>query len=376
MRFPGFEGEWEETPIRDLLDFQNGVNATADKYGSGIKYISVSDILNSSYITYDAIKGLVDIDNKTLNNFSVNYGDILFQRSSETQGDIGRSNVYLDCKTATFGGFVIRGKKIGEYNPVFFKHLLDTQAARKEITRLGAGAQHYNIGQDSLRTVQLYFPTIQEQNKISELLLMIDKKISLCQKYIGLLKSYKRGLLRAIFTQKMRTGFLENVVWRDVCIGDILEVKHGRDYKDQPSEKGIYPVVGTGGQIARIDSYLCDWPCVCIGRKGTINKPQFYDTPFWSVDTLFYTKPKYANDPKFQYYLFETIPWATYNEASGVPSLSASTIEQIPVEVPSEESQKRIAQFLSSIDAMIATTDLLLARLVQTKQSFLQQLFI
>ena len=116
---------WQEVPISRLLSFQNGINASSDKYGKGIKYISVTDILNNNYITYECIKGLVDIDHKTLNNYSVTYGDILFQRSSDVQEDIGQSNVYLDKdNAATFGGFVIRGKKIGDYNPLFFNYML------------------------------------------------------------------------------------------------------------------------------------------------------------------------------------------------------------------------------------------------------------
>lgn len=60
----------------------------------------------------DNIIGKVDIDNNTLEKYSVTYRDILFQRSSETREEVGMADVYLDKKNiATFGGFVIRGKK-------------------------------------------------------------------------------------------------------------------------------------------------------------------------------------------------------------------------------------------------------------------------
>lgn len=120
LRFREFTDGWRLMPLKKLLCFQNGINADSDKYGKGVKFISVSDILNNQYITYDCIKGLIDIDEKTMEKFLVEYGDMLFQRSSETFEDIGRANVYLDKEhPATFGGFVIRGKKISEYNPLF-----------------------------------------------------------------------------------------------------------------------------------------------------------------------------------------------------------------------------------------------------------------
>ena len=203
MRFPEFEGEWELRNISELLDFQNGINAGSDKYGTGIKYISVSDILNNPYICYDDIKGLVDIDNSTLERYKVEYGDIVFQRSSETFEDIGHANVYLDkSRPATFGGFVIRGKKKGNYNPFFFKNLLDTPYARRATTRMGAGAQHYNIGQDGLSKIALYFPKINEQEKIADLFMILNKKIQLQKELVKSLKLYKRGVLSKLFPQK------------------------------------------------------------------------------------------------------------------------------------------------------------------------------
>ena len=175
LRFQEFTNPWTLMPLKKLLCFQNGINADSAKYGKGVKFISVSDILNNQYITYDCIKGMIDIDKKTMERFLVEYGDILFQRSSETFEDIGRANVYLDKEhPATFGGFVIRGKKISEYNPMFFRYLLCTPNARKQTVRMGAGAQHYNIGQDGLGKISLYFPTIQEQQKIAGFLSAID----------------------------------------------------------------------------------------------------------------------------------------------------------------------------------------------------------
>ena len=190
LRFREFSFPWHQTSIKDLLSFQNGINGAPEQYGKGIKYISVGDILNNDYITYDKIAGSIDISQETLKNYSVTYGDILFQRSSEIKDDIGRTNVYLDKdNTATFGGFVIRGKKIGDYNPSFFSFLLKSPSSRKSIVRLGAGAQHYNIGQENIKTLSFYFPNEIEQVKIANLLSKIDERIQTQSKIIELKQS-------------------------------------------------------------------------------------------------------------------------------------------------------------------------------------------
>ena len=117
------------------------------------------------------------VTEKELADFSVEKGDILFQRSSETLEDVGRANVYMDDKTAVFGGFVIRGKKKGEYDPQYFNYLLRSPFARKRIIPMGAGAQHFNIGQEGLSKVKLHFANIEEQKKIGKMLSLLDERI-------------------------------------------------------------------------------------------------------------------------------------------------------------------------------------------------------
>ena len=199
LRFNEFSLPWHQMRIIDLLSFQNGINGTPEQYGKGIKYISVGDILNNDYITYDKIAGSIDINQETLKNYSVTYGDILFQRSSEIKEDIGRTNVYLDKDhTATFGGFVIRGKKIGDYNPTFFNYLLKSPSSRQSIVRLGAGAQHYNIGQENIKTLNFYFPDEEEQQKIANLFSKIDERIQTQIKIIDDLILQKKYIIYSL----------------------------------------------------------------------------------------------------------------------------------------------------------------------------------
>ena len=135
MRFPKYTNNWDEIKLDRLYSFKNGINGDRSLYGNGIKLISVSDILNNNFITQDVIKGNININEKTLMENSVEYGDVLFQRSSETFLEIGSSNVYLDNKIVTYGGFVIRGKKLTDNynNPIFINYELKSPSTRKKI---------------------------------------------------------------------------------------------------------------------------------------------------------------------------------------------------------------------------------------------------
>ncbi|MFQ9919642.1 restriction endonuclease subunit S [Faecalibacillus intestinalis] len=142
--------------------------------------------------------------------------------------------------------------------------------------------------------------------------------------------------------------------WECKKIKDILKICHGKDYKHL--ESGKYPVLGTSGIFTYVNQYLCDWPCALIGRKGaSLDKPHYMNSPFWCVDTLYYSKPVKNNNPKWQYYFFQTINWMKMNESSGIPSLRASTIENIDVFVPSYQEQSNIVEFLDKIEQRIET---------------------
>lgn len=125
-----------------------------------------------------------------------------------------------------------------------------------------------------------------------------------------------------------------------------------------------------------VSDWLYDGESVCIGRKGTINNPFYVEGKFWTVDTLFYTYDFEGILPKYCYYLFQTIDWLQYNEASGVPSLSKSTIERIQISIPSIDEQAKAIQILDRVEMAITCWRELLNHDESIKQYLLSQLFI
>ena len=149
--------------------------------------------------------------------------------------------------------------------------------------------------------------------------------------------------------------------WITYKIKDVLSIGNGRDYKHL--NNGGIPVFGTGGYMTSVDECLYDGETTFIGRKGSINKPFYYNGKFWTVDTLFYTHSFNGITPKFTYCLFQTINWLKYNEASGVPSLSKDTIEKIKINIPKLEEQNKIAKLMFALDERIATQNKIIDKL-------------
>ena len=280
LRFPEFSGEWEEHTLSEYLEFKNGLNPDAKRIGSGLPFISVMDILSEGVINYDNIRGKVNATEKEIECFGVKDGDLLFQRSSETLEDVGRANVYMDNRTAIYGGFVIRGRKIGNYDPLFFKYLLATPLARKRTCRMGAGAQHFNIGQEGLSKISLYFPSIEEQRKIAEFLSLIDERIATQNKIIEDLKKLKSAISKYLFARK---DLLETTI----CLSNIATLKNGYAF-----QSGKYNALGKW-KILTItnvpgERYINDEDCNCI-----INLPNdIQDHQVLNNSSLIFPVPK------------------------------------------------------------------------------------
>lgn len=146
-----------------------------------------------------------------------------------------------------------------------------------------------------------------------------------------------------------------NQNYETLQLKNTLKIKSGKDQKQVEVENGIYNIYGTGGIIGHTNTFLYDKESVGIGRKGTIDKPVYFDQPFWTVDTLFYSEIYEGFIPKYIFYLFQTINWKKYNTSTGVPSLTSSSIENIEKSFPCYDEQLKVANFLTMIDMRIET---------------------
>lgn len=161
--------------------------------------------------------------------------------------------------------------------------------------------------------------------------------------------------------------------WSAQKYKDVLTIKYGKDHK--LLEDGEIPVYGTGGLMRYVNQYLYDGESILIGRKGTIDQPKYVNEKFWTVDTLFYSEIKQDIYPLFIYQHALQVNWLGLNEATGVPSLNTTSINNIDIYLPSKIEQTKIASFLSAIDEKISQLTQKHELLCQYKQGMMQKLF-
>ena len=391
LRFPEFHGEWEEHGLSEYLDFKNGLNPDSKRFGKGIKFISVMDILNNPVITYDCIRASVQATDAEMSSFSVENGDILFQRSSETLEDVGRANVYIDDKVAVFGGFVIRGKKKANYNPLFFRYLLSSPYARKRIIPMGAGAQHFNIGQEGLSKVLLNFPSIEEQTKIASLLHLLDERISTQSKLIEDLKKLKSAIIdyaiNSLDTDFAKFGSLYEMAGEGgtpttsnaslydngkipfIKIDD-LKQKYLTENKDFITELGLQ----------KSSAWLVPTHSILFSNGATIGEISITTYPVCTKQGILGIVPKQNIDVEFLYYFmsssyFKKAVSRIVTEGT-MKTAYLKDINNILCPIPTKEKQQEIAKMPSALNSKIDFEQSILKLFCSQKQHLLRQMFI
>jgi len=306
----------------------------------------------------------------------LDYGDVLFN-TRNTLDLVGKVAIWREeIPVAYYNSNLMRL----EFDPSqissngYANYSLNIDSAISRLRELATGTTSVAaIYTRDLFNLQIPIPPLQEQTAIATALSDADDLIEALENLLAKKRLIKQGAMQELLTGKRRLpGFSGEWVVRR--LGEILTIKHGKSQRGIEDPNGRYPILATGGQIGRTNHALCTGPSVLIGRKGTIDVPRYMNSPFWSVDTLFYSVIKQENNPKFVYYRFWLIDWLQHNEASGVPSLNARTIESVEIEVPPEAEQTAIATVLSDMDAEIDALQARLDKARQIKQGMMQEL--
>ena len=372
LRFPEFTGDWARKTFGELSErIGDGLHGTPiyDEH-SDIYFINGNNLVNGKIqITVNTKRVSPETFKKNNKNLSKN---TLLISLNGTIGNISKHN----------NEKVMLSKSVGYFNFLdesnLYYYILNTETVQNLFISELTGSTIKNLSLKTLREAKISFPaTLPEQTKIATFLTAVDEKLTALKQKKTLLAQYKKGVMQKIFSQELRfkddngNDFAD---WEKKKLGEVLKIGSGRDYKHLNAAD--IPVFGTGGLMTKVDQYLYDGETVCIGRKGTIDKPMFYNGKIWTVDTLFYTHSFSNVIPKFVYYSFQLINWKEYNEASGVPSLSKSTIEKIQFQIPSLAEQTKIANFLSAIDGKINHCNNEIVQIQTWKKGLLQQLFV
>ena len=249
MRFPEFTEEWETKPINDLAVVIGGgtPDTTVKSYWDGeIQWFTPSEIGKTKYVD----SSLRTITEDGLNNSSAKRlpPNTILLSSRATIGECSLS--LREC--ATNQGFQCLVSK--KCNVDFLYYLIQTK--KKDLIRKSCGSTFLEISANEVRKIQVSVPSDVEQQKIAELLSLIDERIATQNKIIEDLKKLKSAISKHLFTRK---DLLETTI----CLSEIATLRNG--YAFQSSKYNalgkwkILTITNVSGE-----RHINDEDCNCI----------------------------------------------------------------------------------------------------------------
>ena len=157
---------------------------------------------------------------------------------------------------------------------------------------------------------------------------------------------------------------------------EVLTIVNGRNQNQVVCDDGKYPIYGSGGIMGYANDYICKAETVVIGRKGSINKPIFVETPFWNVDTAFGLCANSEKlNPKYLYYFCEKFDFEKLNTTVTIPSLTKSNLLNVEIPLPNLEKQKQIVELLDKVTSLISLRKQQLAKLDELVKARFVEMF-
>ena len=391
LRFPGFDEPWRAERLSDFADRITRKNSKNE-----------TDLP----LTISSKDGLVDqvsYFNKTVASkdmsgyYLLKNGEFAYNKSYSVGYDFGsikRLDRYpMGALSTLYICFVLK-----RHESDFIKAYFDSLKWYREIYMISAeGARNHgllNVPTEEFFDTKHYLPeNTDEQRKIADFLIALDRRIETQQSLVDNLKKYKRGLLSKVFSN------INGNIYPTVNLSEVADFLQGLTYSPSDVSVAGYLVLRSSniqnGVLSfddcvyvdkKVDESLqvkCDDVIMCVrnGSKKLVGKtaliPNNMAMTTWGAfmmiirsklnDTYIF---HYLNSQMFFSQVFKDTGTATINQ------ITKGILNECKLPLPPETARKQISKMLSSFDVKIQNAEMCLTTLVELKKALLQQLFI
>ena len=270
----------------------------------------------------------------------------------------------------------------------FIKAYFDSLKWYREIYMISAeGARNHgllNVPTEEFFDTKHYLPeNTEEQRKIADFLITLERRIEAQQSLVDNLKKYKRGLVKALISGTVAFACSENKRWETVRLAEIFTISAGGDIDRQNSSPTYstsypYPVYANAltnnGLYGYANYFKVEGDSITVSGRGEVGHAIARHCKYVPIVRLLSLVPKYEDDVDFFAYMINAT--SIYIESTGVPQLTSPQLGVVKVFRPPILEQKRISSLLLKIDAKIENEERLTFYLEKIRSSMLQQLFI
>ena len=381
LRFPGFEGEWEEKQLGEVGTFTSGgtpLKSKSEYWNGDIPWITTGDIHNikrENITNFITEKGLNESSAKLITNEAIL---IAMYGQGKTRG----MSAILNFEATTNQACAIY--QTNQNINFVFQYF---QKLYKFLRSLSNEGSQKNLSLSLLKEITLNYPNEQEQKKIGVFFSKLDRQIELEEQKLELLQQQKKGYMQKIFSQELRfkdENGNDYPEWEERRFADIFKFhnKLRKPIKENLRVKGSYPYYGATGIIDYVDDFIFDGNYLLIGEDGaniiTRSAPLVYlvNGKFWVNNHAHILSPLNGNI-QYLYQVAELVNYEKYNTGTAQPKLNIQNLKIISVVISTNlEEQQKIGSFLSKLDRQIDLEEQKLELLQQRKKALLKLMFV
>ena len=372
LRFPEFEGEWQEKRLSDIADLSKGIGISKDQLSADGEPCILYGELYTKYKS-ETIKEVIsktNIDNTKLVKSKAN--DVIIPCSGETAEEIATARCVLKDDILLGGDLNII--RLHGYDGSFMSYQLNGKR-KYDIAKVAQGVSVVHLYGEHLKNIKTINPSLNEQKKIANLLSLLDERISTQNKIIEDLKKLKSAISKKL---------LDNDRWTTYKIQDIAKIGRGRVISSVEIERQkhpLYPVYSSqtsnDGIMGYLDDYMFDGEYITWTTDGA------------NAGTVFYRKGKFnctnvcgtlKIQTKYDCYFVSLVlqqatqKYVSFNLAN--PKLMNNIMASIKIKMPDIEMQKQLSKIFQTLDSFLLVHQRTCDVYSREKQYLLCQMFI
>ena len=362
LRFPEFEGEWEECLLKDVAEISKGTGISKDQLSETghpcILYGELYTKYKSEVIS--EVLSRTNIENSNLVQSKSN--DVIIPSSGETAIDISTA------RCVPFSNILLGGDlniiRLKEHDGRFLSYQLN--GVRKlEIAKIAQGVSVVHLYGESLKRLKIKLPSIQEQNKISSLLNLIDERIATQNRIIEKYESLIKGIAKQLAKHTPNTR-----------IADCVECHSSTLQENQLDGEGIYKVYGANGLCGYTKTPSISGDSILIVKDGSgVGNVSYVNGDYSVIGTSNYLTAKESFSLRYIYYCLMVFNFQPYKTGMAIPHIYFKDYGKAKIYCPKREQQENIAAILYIIEHKINMEKSIKDLFISQKKYLLRSMF-
>ena len=364
LRFPEFQGEWEESIIGEMFDLYSGNTPSRlnkEHFKGAVNWISSGE-LKEHYI-YSSKEQISEEAAKNLKLLPVGTFVIAIY-GLEAEGVRGTGSITQEPSTISQAcmSFIPKGVIGNEFLYSWYKKHGNVIGIR-----YAQGTKQQNLSYDILEKFKIAYPNTKEQEKLNRFISLIDERIATQNKIIDKLQSLIKGIAQKIVRSNKP----------NVRLYECVECSSSTLQESEVYEQGAYPVYGANGIVGYLDNYNTEGEAVYIIKDGSgVGTVSYVTGKCSATGTLNTLQAKDGYSLQYLYYLMKVFNFEPYKTGMAIPHIYFKDYGKTKVFCPSYTEQLRYARLLSAIDSKLSAEKHIQTSLSLQKQYLLRQMFI